>query len=379
MRRLLGLGAPAWGGAGCAAGDDGRGLAPGSAPLAAAAAGGHAEAAAALLEAGAPWNALDAEGVSAGERALLAGHVEVAGAVMEAGVRAELILGALQRGGAAGGSAITREGRARRAAAGSSGSGSGAAAAVSADGSGSGSDCGDGGDGGGSNNGNSDSATYLGRSVRYEGEKLLDSAEDAVMMEWERPLMGVHADALCPDGTAPHDVLNVGFGMGIVDGFLQAKGVRSHTILEAHPGVLAEMESTGWPDKPGVRVIRGRWQETISQIPDASLSAVFFDTYGEYDSDMREFHAHLPRILRPGGRYSFFNGLCPDNLFFQNVACQVVALELQALGLSCDFVEVTLEAPDEDTWKGVARPYFHSSTYYLPMATFAGDDNGRED
>ena len=222
----------------------------------------------------------------------------------------------------------------------------------------------------------SDSAAYLGRAVRYEGDKLLDSAEDAVMMEWERPLMGVHADALCPDGEGPHDVLNVGFGMGIVDGYLQGKGVRSHTILEAHPQVLAEMDRGGWPDKPGVRVLRGRWQETIAQVPDGSLSAVFFDTYGEYDSDMREFHAHLPRILRPGGRYSFFNGLCPDNLFFQNVACQVVALELQALGLSCDFAEVTLEAPDESTWEGVARPYYHRGTYYLPMATFHGEPQG---
>ena len=195
-------------------------------------------------------------------------------------------------------------------------------------------------------------------------------------MEWERPLMGVHADALCPDGEGPHDVLNVGFGMGIVDGYLQGKGVRSHTILEAHPQVLAEMDRGGWPDKPGVRVLRGRWQETIAQVPDGSLSAVFFDTYGEYDSDMREFHAHLPRILRPGGRYSFFNGLCPDNLFFQNVACQVVALELQALGLSCDFAEVTLEAPDESTWEGVARPYYHRGTYYLPMATFHGEPQG---
>jgi len=278
---------------------------------------------------------------------------------MEAGVRAELVLGAMQRGGS---SSITREGRARRAEQAASEGGGGAAAARAAAAAASSVPMAE----------SSDSAVYLGRAVRYEGDKLLDSAEDAVMMEWERPLMGVHADALCPDDGGPHDVLNVGFGMGIVDGYLQAKGVRSHTILEAHPQVLEEMDRGGWPGKPGVRVLRGRWQETITQVPDGSLSAVFFDTYGEYDSDMREFHAHLPRILRPGGRYSFFNGLCPDNLFFQNVACQVITLELQALGLSCDFAEVTLEAPDESTWEGVARPYYHRGTYYLPMATYHG-------
>lgn len=38
---------------------------------------------------------------------------------------------------------------------------------------------------------------------------------------------------------------------------------------------------------------------------------------------MHEFHVHLPKLLRPGGLYSFFNGICTDNIFFQGVACQV--------------------------------------------------------
>jgi hypothetical protein len=44
---------------------------------------------------------------------------------------------------------------------------------------------------------------------------------------------------------------------------------------------------------------------------------------------MRSFHDHLPRLLRPGGAYSFFNGLCPDNLFFHLVAGEVARRELQ--------------------------------------------------
>jgi protein arginine N-methyltransferase 2 len=38
------------------------------------------------------------------------------------------------------------------------------------------------------------------------------------MMEWERPLMRAHAEVVCQ---TKGDVLNVGFGMGIVDGFIQ--------------------------------------------------------------------------------------------------------------------------------------------------------------
>jgi hypothetical protein len=35
------------------------------------------------------------------------------------------------------------------------------------------------------------------------------------------------------------------------------------------------------------------------------------------------FHAWLPKLLRKGGHYSFFNGLAPDNIFFHAVTCQV--------------------------------------------------------
>ena len=34
---------------------------------------------------------------------------------------------------------------------------------------------------------------YLSRSVRYEGDNLLDTEDDAVMMQWEAPLMEAHA------------------------------------------------------------------------------------------------------------------------------------------------------------------------------------------
>lgn len=35
-----------------------------------------------------------------------------------------------------------------------------------------------------------------------------------VMMQWEQPLMEIHADLVCQRGG---DVLNVGFGLGLVD------------------------------------------------------------------------------------------------------------------------------------------------------------------
>jgi protein arginine N-methyltransferase 2 len=46
--------------------------------------------------------------------------------------------------------------------------------------------------------------------------------------------------------------------------------------------------------------------------------------YGEYYSEggeasIRTFHEALPKLLRPGGTYSFFNGFASDNFFFHMV------------------------------------------------------------
>ncbi|CAI5996999.1 unnamed protein product [Closterium sp. NIES-65] len=119
------------------------------------------------------------------------------------------------------------------------------------------------------------------------------------------------------------DILNIGFGMGIIDTAIAARigqsegGIRSHTIVEAHPDVIARMKGEGWHEKEGVRVVEGRWQDVLPQL--GQYDGIFFDTYGEYYDDLREFHSHLPRLLKPSGLYSLFNGMCGDNAFFHTV------------------------------------------------------------
>lgn len=88
-------------------------------------------------------------------------------------------------------------------------------------------------------------------------------------------------------------MLNVGFGLGIIDGYIAELAPARHTIVEAHPDVLAHMAARGWTHRPGVSVVPGRWQDVIADL--GPFDGVFFDTYGEYAEDMREFHAHLPR------------------------------------------------------------------------------------
>lgn len=319
VERLLAAGAPAY----SYSEDDGVSA------LMLAAGGGHGAVVEKLLASGAPWNAIDRRGRCAGNHALDAGHQPIVDQLVEAAVRAELLL-----------SAADRVEQHRRAAS--------ATAVASED----------------------ESAEYLSRSVRYDGERLLDEANDAVMMEWERPLMEAHASRLCATGG---DVLNVGFGMGIIDGLIAARAPRSHTIMEAHPAVLERMRADGWAERPGVRILSGRWQQSLPVLlaEGMQFDGIFFDTYGEHNSDMAEFHAALPRLLRPGGLYSFFNGMCPFNFFFQGVACSVVQRELRAMGLRTTFEPLTIASPDAQ-WEGVRRRYFQADTYYLPQAVFVG-------
>ena len=81
---------------------------------------------------------------------------------------------------------------------------------------------------------------------------------------------------------------------------------RMHTIIEAHPDVIRRMKEKGWDKKENVRIVEGRWQDVIHKV--GPFDGIFYDTYAEDDSDLKEFHSHLPRLLKENGVYSFYNG-----------------------------------------------------------------------
>ncbi len=91
-------------------------------------------------------------------------------------------------------------------------------------------------------------------------------------------------------------ILNVGFGLGIVDRLFQATAPLHHVIIEAHPQVLAYMKSKGVYEWPGVTVLEGRWQdftgERLGELIAASggmgFDAIFVDTFAEgYEGESR--------------------------------------------------------------------------------------------
>ena len=45
------------------------------------------------------------------------------------------------------------------------------------------------------------------------------------------------------------------------------------------------MLALGWPQKPGVKIVMGRWQDVLPQL--GQFDGIFFDTYSEYYEDLR--------------------------------------------------------------------------------------------
>lgn len=268
-----------------------------------------------LLQNGHPWNAVDKEYRTAGEYAEKNGHIDIYQEILHHAIQSELILGLIGR-----------------------------------------------------KNQEQDVSNkdYLNQKLNYIEGRVIDEDNNAVMMGWEKPLMVLHADLICPhEGLS---VLNVGFGLGIIDEELQKRNPKKHTIIEAHPDVYNHMIKLGWDKKPGVKILFGRWQDVIDQLE--AYDGIFFDTFGEYYDDQREFHELVPNILNSDGIFSFFNGQAGTNPFFHHVYRELIALELQEMGFHTEYEEIDIDPSKDPLWEGVKRKYWSLNKYYIPKCKF---------
>lgn len=206
---------------------------------------------------------------------------------------------------------------------------------------------------------------YLESRLVYTDDRVLDADGNAVMMGWEAPLMKFHADQICKSGSK---VLNVGFGLGIIDNFIQQNSPSHHTIIEAHPDVYAKMIQDGWDKKQNVRILFGRWQDMLESLE--SYDGIFFDTFGEFYDDLKEFNDIVPNILNTNGVYSFFNGLAGTNQFFHDVACSIVEVDLNDCEMQVDYQVVDMEELGDEVWQGTRRAYWNLPQYRLPIVRF---------
>ncbi|PPQ71082.1 hypothetical protein CVT26_011622 [Gymnopilus dilepis] len=274
-----------------------------------------------LLDNGAVWNAVDYLKITAGDIALSFNNSSIYRLIRDAGIRSELLLGALKTRPSA--SLILQSND-------SSATGS--------------------------------SNAFLESTLRYttdqRGQDIcsveVDGEEIGVMMGWEEGIMRETARKMYeghPKGNQLR-VLNVGFGLGIIDRFFQGfdHGPAEHVIIEAHSDVLAFMKKTGWYEKPRVRILEGRWQDFVKELETlGKFDLVYTDTFSERYTDLQQFFEWLPDLLADAdSRFSFFNGLGATNAFFYDVYTQISDLHLSNLGFNVMWSDVDVGSEEED-------------------------------
>ena len=142
---------------------------------------------------------------------------------------------------------------------------------------------------------------YFSSTISFDDNRILDEDGNAIMMGWEDPIMKDAAEIICKNGGK---ILNVGFGMGLIDNYIQSHNPEEHWIIEAHPQIIEKMKSEGWDKKPNVNCIFDKWQNVYKNLP--KFDGIYFDTWAEYRN---EFTNYALNILNPNGIFTFFNNI----------------------------------------------------------------------
>ncbi|KPV75103.1 uncharacterized protein RHOBADRAFT_53135 [Rhodotorula graminis WP1] len=228
----------------------------------------------------------------------------------------------------------------------------------------------------------SDNATFLASRLTFthdsRGQPIaLDAEGNGVMMGWESGIMHQTARRMCEPAWGDRRdkswaelhseeegdreklrVMNVGFGLGIIDTYLQEYHPTQHLVIEPHPDVLAFARENGWYDKPGVRFYEGTWKDYLKALEAGDeeyvgWDGVYFDTYSEHYADLHAFFQTLPDLLStsPNARFSFFHGLGATSRLLYDVYTSVSEMHLREIGLATDWSEVDVAGEGVGRWE----------------------------
>ncbi len=150
-------------------------------------------------------------------------------------------------------------------------------------------------------------------ALQIEGRDQATLDPDEIMEDWQIPLMRRMADLVAGPGG---DILEIGFGRGILSDFVQAHPVNSHAIVECNPHVIDDYHH--WAARhpqADLRLFEGLWQDVSDQF--AQYDGILFHTYPLDQDELVEtlaqnatfaqtFFATAARALRPGGRFTYF-------------------------------------------------------------------------
>lgn len=205
-----------------------------------------------------------------------------------------------------------------------------------------------------------DSKPYINQRLTYTNDgRLLDEDGNAVMMDWESPIMEKSAEIVCRNGGK---ILNVGFGMGLVDSFIEKYDIDEHWIIEPHIDVYTKMFEDGWHLNPRVRIMYGDWQWYIKYMP--KFDGIYIDTWRE---EIHGFQEYAPNILKDDGVLSFFNN--PRN---DEEGLHMMKRDYEIVTEWGEVTYETLELPhvdevDRQTNKGLYYWHPEWKKYYCPI------------
>lgn len=151
---------------------------------------------------------------------------------------------------------------------------------------------------------------WLKHKTIYKKEELLIN-NFQVMQRWEDNYMKDLASVATKNGG---HVLEFGFGLGISAGYIQkSKKIKSHTIVECHPGVISKAQKMFKKQisKGKIILINGFWEDVTPKLKDNFFDGILFDT-GPIDKEVEFFHffpffkeAH--RLLKGEGVFTYFS------------------------------------------------------------------------
>lgn len=239
--------------------------------------GGHVDVIRLLLKSGAPWNAVDSLGYTAADIAWSRNHTACYDILFQEGIRQSFLLNVIARRADFGTKAEDnmKEDHAVR----SDEADSAHLTLVS----------------GSQNEVTYSNTDFLKSRLIFSQDshgqwRCLDKDNNMVMAEWENEIMIASAKALCEGQQNGFSVLNVGFGLGIIDEAIQTYNPGRHVIIEPHPDALAFMHQLGWDKRPGVEIFEGTWEEFLMPEDDedgaiaaklGDFDAIYFDTYSQ--------------------------------------------------------------------------------------------------
>jgi guanidinoacetate N-methyltransferase len=132
---------------------------------------------------------------------------------------------------------------------------------------------------------------------------LLRVGDFRVMSESERPIMRRFAEIVAD---ADRDVLEMGFGLGICAGEIQARGCKSHTIIEAHPVIAESAREWAASQLHPVTIVEGYWQNVLASL--GQFDSVLWEGFVASEGDgVEQFAEAVMPHIRAGGVFTTWN------------------------------------------------------------------------